>query len=290
MTPDGFPKFRHTSVHRVMPGALTLTWVLAPHSWPESDLAFVIFRSNSPTGPFEQVGTAEPGRFMFADFNVISPGVSRNYYHIIRCASVSGKGFADSYPINVGHDPDNVAYEMIRKKQLFLTVRGGIASAVLLKKSWGARCSRCYNAERMMASDPLCPECYGTGFSGGYLNPVLMPALFNPPKQAVIDAGMKYEVGATYVELANYPYLSVDDIYIDRQSNIRYKVNEVSLYTRRGHIVSQVALVNRLEENDATYTILLPPPSANSFIERSWDMVDRDNPSQVLRNAHASPG
>jgi hypothetical protein len=154
---------------------------------------------------------------------------------------------------------------------VFITVKSGVAGAVLLKKSWGARCSRCFNRERMAAEDASCPECYGTGFTGGYLPPILVPTLFNPPKSAIVEAGIKYETWSVYVELANYPFLSPDDIWVDRQSNIRYKVENVGIAAHRGAIVSQVAQLNRCDENDAVYDISIPAPQ-NSMLERSYDI------------------
>lgn len=257
-----------------------------------ADIAFVVFRSNSPTGPWEEVGVPEEGRFQFADFDVQSMNTSRNYYFIIRAVSKSGQGYRDSAPANPGHDPDHIAYELIRKKNLFLTVKSGIGMGVLLKKSWGAKCSRCFNAERQLPSDPDCPNCYGTGFSLGYQNPVYAPALFAPPKQAVIEAGIKYETGSTYLEFANYPFLGPGDVLVDLQSNIRYRAEAIGISTRRGYIVSQMVNVIRVDENDIIYTIPLPVPP-HSPVERSFDMVERGADlsfaQKMMRQQHPGP-
>ncbi len=276
--PANFPSFRTVSVFRPNPGVAAVTWILNPHNWDLGDLAFLVFRANSPSGPWEFVGEPREGATSFTDFNVQSMNTSRNYYYVVRAASKTGKGFKDSSSANAGHDPDNIALEMVRKKTLYLTVKGGIAGAVLLKKSWGAKCSRCFSTERGLAADPDCHECYGTTFVGGYQDPpVFVPTLFNPPKQAVVEAGLKYEAWSVYIELANYPFLSCDDVWVDRQSNIRYKVENVGLATRRGYIVSQVAQLNRVDENDAIYVIPISPPS-HAMEERSWDLVERVTP------------
>jgi hypothetical protein len=265
------PQFRHVQVYRLSPGCAAVRWVMHPHSWPESDLAFAVFRANSPEGPFEHVGNVDDGSFQFADWAAQGINISRNFYYRVRVASKSGKGYRDSWSANPGHDLDPIGEEMIRKKMVFITVKSGVAGAVLLKKSWGARCSRCFNRERMAAEDASCPECYGTGFTGGYLPPILVPTLFNPPKSAIVEAGIKYETWSVYVELANYPFLSPDDIWVDRQSNIRYKVENVGIAAHRGAIVSQVAQLNRCDENDAVYDISIPAPQ-NSMLERSYDI------------------
>lgn len=280
-SPSGFPQFRSVSVFRPAPGTAAIKWVLHPHGWDTGDLAFGVYRSNNPLGPWDFVGEPDEGSMVFTDYNVQSMNTSRNYYYVVRALSKTGKGYRDSTPSNAGHDPDNIALELVRKKMLSLTVKNGIAGAVLLKRSWGPKCSRCYSKERGLAADPDCHECFGTSFVGGYIEPpVYVPTLFNPPKQAVVDAGLKYEAWSVFIELANYPFLSVDDLWVDRQSNIRYKVENIGLTTRRGFIISQIAQLNRVDENDAVYTIPITLPE-HSMAERSWDLIDRTEPTSA---------
>jgi hypothetical protein len=51
--PETFPDFRVVTVTRPQPSMLFLQWSLEPTSWPFEDLAFIIFRSNGPTGPWD---------------------------------------------------------------------------------------------------------------------------------------------------------------------------------------------------------------------------------------------
>lgn len=283
-----FPEFRSVTVFRPNGRMLGLHWSLRPHAWDMTDLAFVVFRSTGPTGPWEEIGVAEPGRFEFTDTDVVGAGIHRSYYFIVRCASVSQQGYSDSPVRRLEHDPDHIALEMIRKKNLFLLARGGIAGAVVPRKSWGAKCSRCYNYERGLPEDPDCPICYGTGFTGGYLNPVLIPMLFNPPRMAIVNAGLKYEPHQIYVELANWPIAYPHDVVVDRVMNIRYRIDQVTPTSHRMHIVSQVAMLLRVDENDVLYD--LPIPGAEKKLEaRSWDLVTRGDPHEVLRNSPRRP-
>ena len=292
MLPDNFPRFRHVTVTRPGPGAALVRWSVLPHSWDTADMAYLLFRSNSPEGPWEYVGTAPDGMMQYTDYGVQSMNVSRNYYFIVRVVSKSQQGFRDSPVANPGHDPDGIAYELVRKKLTFLTVRSGVAGAFLIRKSWGAKCSRCYSRERMLPTDPDCPDCFGTGYSGGYLlPPVYTPTLINPPKQAVVEAGIKYEAFSIYVEIANVPYINPDDIFVDMQSNIRYRVENVGSAAHRGFVVSQVAQLNRVDEHDVLYTIPVPLPPG-SAVEQSWDLMNRMFPGmgqRTLAGARPAP-
>ena len=282
------PEFRSLTVIRPNGRVLGLHWSLRPHAWDPSDLRFVVFRSTGPEGPWEEVGVAEQGRYDFTDLDVVGAGIHRSYYYIVRCASVSGKGFSDSPVRRLEHDPDHIALEMIRKKNLFLTVRSGIAAAVLPRKSWGAKCPRCYNRERGLPEDADCPVCYGTGYSGGFLNPILVPALFNPPRMALLAAGLKYEPNQIYVEVSNWPLLYAHDVLVDRTMNIRYRVDQVTPTSHRMHVVSQVALLLRVDDNDVLYDLPIPGPE-HKLEARSWDLVTRGEIHDAVRNAPRRP-
>lgn len=271
---EDFPRFRFTHVTRPNANVLTVRWSIQPTAYPMEDIFFEIFRSNGPKGPWDMIGVAEQGRFEFTDYNVIGDPVARNYYYIVRAASASEKGFVDSDPQILQHDADNIAMELVRKKDVYLTTKGGISVGVLIKKTWGAKCSRCWNQARLMADDIDCPECYGTGFSGGYMNPVFIPALFNPPKNVIVDAGLKYEPYNVYAEFSNHPILDNGDVVIDRKQNIRYTIEQINVTSRRMHFISQIALLNRVDENSVVYTIEIPEPK-HAPEGRSWDMVER---------------
>jgi hypothetical protein len=223
------------------------------------------------------VGDPEPGRFDWTDYEIIGDPVARQYYYRIRAASVTGKGYRDSTPFIMEHDSDNIAMELVRKKNTFLTVRGGISTAVLVKKTWGAKCSRCWNLQRMQAEDPDCPDCLGTGFSGGYMNPVYIPALFNPPKKVVIDSGLQHEPYNIYIELANCPLLEKFDVVVDRKQNLRYHIEEINTSTHRMHPIAQIARLNRLDENSIVYSLRIPEPP-HAAEGRSWDLLEKWTP------------
>jgi hypothetical protein len=283
--PETFPDFRVVTVTRPQPSMLFLQWSLEPTSWPFEDLAFINFRSNGPTGPWDEVATAEVGRYVYYDYDVISPGVNRLYYYIIRVASISGQGYRDCDPVTLQHAPDHIAMEMVRKKTLFLRVKGGIGAVVLLKKSWGPKCSRCYNHERGQPDDCDCTECYGTGYPGGYLTPVFVPALANLTDTILVRAGLKYETDQTYWEMANYPVVSPEDVVVDQLMNIRYRIDRVHPTSHRGYPISQIINILRADDTDVLYRIPVSPP-ANTSAGRDFDMISRTEPHEVNRLAH----
>ncbi len=271
LSPD-FPAFRLVKVFAPAESILNIRWAMVPHAHPQEDLAFIVFRSNSPTGPWDMLGATATGRYEYTDYKAPGAYLLRTFYYIIRVASISGKGFRDSEPVILEHDPDNIALELVRKKNLSLTVKNGVPLAVLPRKSWGAKCSRCWHQQRLTATDADCPECYGTGFPGGYMNPVYIPGIINPPKKVIVDANISYKPDTIYAEIANHPVLQPEDIIVDRRLNVRYKVNEVNEATRRGHVVAQIPTLTRLDQNAFVNTIVVPEPPEAAY-GRSWEMV-----------------
>jgi hypothetical protein len=115
------------------------------------------------------------------------------------------------------------------------------------------------------------------------MNAVFIPALFNPPKDVVIDAGIEYRPYNTYIELANHPVLNVNDVIVDRKQNLRYTISQLTVASHRMHNISQIALLNRVDDNSIIYTIPVPEPP-HALEGRSWDMVERVNAFTTLQN------
>jgi hypothetical protein len=246
--------------------ALVVRWALMPSNYPMQRVAFEILRSSSPTGPWDVIGEAEEGAFHYADYDVIDVTSYRNYYYIVRMADKFGAGYVDSKPQHLGHDPDGIALGMIRKKNVFLRAKSGVPMAVLVRKTWGAKCSRCWDPVTMLPTDADCTECLGTGFVGGYLNPVLVPGLGNKYVKSAADAD------STIFEIANDPELSPKDIIVDRVNNKRYEVMSVQPTAHRMYTVCQLVTVTKIDGNSVVYNIPIPE-TLESKRGRSHDMV-----------------
>lgn len=278
--------FRFVTAARYAPGACIIRWAVFPHAHEAVDLRYNIFRSASPSGPWTEVEQVPIGATQFVDYDVFSPGTSRPYYYIVRVSSVAGAGYVDSSRALAAPQADNIAQEMIRKKLLFMLVKSGCPVGVLIRRTWGPNCNRCYNHQRQVASDANCPDCYGTGYTGGYLSPYYTPAILNLPKKAVIAAGIDYDIGQTYLELANVPIVGPDDIICDAVSNTRYAIREVTATAHRGATVSQICTINRLDEMSPVYGIPIASPGSVAY-GRGWDLLGDTTFSRSLYESHA---
>ncbi|HSW51176.1 MAG TPA: hypothetical protein VLH09_13420 [Bryobacteraceae bacterium] len=283
MLPPDFPNFQVVSAQRIGPDMNRVRWAVQPTAWAFSDLSFLIFRSFSPAGPWDQIAEVEAGLWSHADSEAFGAGTYREPYYLVRIASKSGKGYRDSRATRVDHDPDHIAIELVRKKLLSMEHKNGVQTAVLLRRRLGPNCSRCYNEQQQEAGDANCPECLGTGFTGGYYSPVFVPMIASIPDKLIQHGSVDVAVGQVAWEAANWPTLDEGDVIVDRQMNIRYRVDHVRATSHRGHLISQFLTMTRCDDRDVIYTISIPPPE-NAAAGRSYDSLDRQKP----RNIHAT--
>lgn len=287
--PENFPSLRFCSAHRVGPLTSQVRWGLVPSSWDPGNLAFLLFKSQAPTGPWDEVADIDPGRFTYYDHDTPGVGTVRTWYYRVRLAAKDGSGYRDSKVIRVEPNPDHIATEMVRKKIIFMRHRGGVASAVFLRRRWGPHCSRCFDTTQQVATQANCPECYGTGYTGGYMQPSILPALKNVPEKMLVQAGVPYKRGDTMWEFANWPTLDTGDLVVDRVMNIRYMVDRVHPFTHRGHLVSQIVALTRVDEMSILYGLDVPQPEGSAE-GRSYDLysdpINRDDYAVASSVAH----
>jgi hypothetical protein len=285
MRPADFPDFRVTTCQRIGPDMVTIRWAIQPTAWDLTDLAFLVFRSYSHAGPWDWLAEMESGLWTYHDAEAHGAGTYRDPYYIIRICSKTSKGYRDSRPIRSEHNPDHIAIDMVRKKLLFMEHRG-IPAAALIKRRQGTNCGRCYNQQQQDATDAQCPECFGTGFSGGYYTPVLIPCATSLPERALQMGPVELESGQVGWETANWPTLNHGDLIVDRQMNIRYRIDRVHPTSHRQHLISQILVMTRIDEMDIAHTIPVPLPE-NSAAGRSFDNLDRTKPKDIHATASA---
>jgi hypothetical protein len=268
------PRFKNVAVHRLTPDSLIVRWTLAPHSWPMEDIAFVIFRGATPQGPWEEIAKIDDGIHSYLDADVYAPVVHRNYYYVVRFVSKSGNGYVDSSWADCGPDPDHIATELIRKRLVWLMTRGKLVGAVLTRKTWGAPCSVCYNAQRMVATNADCPNCHGVGYTGGYLQPFYTPCSIGYPVREVQSAGpVEFEAATTVAEIGYLPVTNPQDVFVDVRNNVRYTINRVSLRSHQMVPVAQTLTLTRVDEHASLYDIPVPAINPGEYIGSSWDLV-----------------
>jgi hypothetical protein len=150
--------------------------------------------------------------------------------------------------------------EMLRRHRLALEPRyGGQESAILRRKTYGVKCSRCSDEVLKSAQSSTCPICFGTGLEGGYHDPFLLLGQYqeSPPADGTQE---EKEMGVDEQEVSQiktfaYPFVKYKDIWVAYKGSPRYLVKKVSRVEYAQWPVFQTLTVSRLPFSDPAYNI-----------------------------------
>jgi hypothetical protein len=109
---------------------------------------------------------------------------------------------------------------------------------ILVKKRIGSHCTLCYSEVDDRATDPVCPECIGTGFTGGYEQ--YATRLFNYPANMQVISS---DIGASIkhipkTAISSYPIVASGDVIV-KQNNRRYVLGGVTPYMMQNFLIQQ---------------------------------------------------
>jgi len=148
----------------------------------------------------------------------------------------------------------------IRNRHVWLLKMGG-EKVMYLKRRWeGDRCTACWDSVRRQSTKEGCLICYGTGFVGGYYNPIEMTvSLISPASKKVLiqDHGMIIERMQSSWTLWE-PQLQPRDIFVLMLDGRRIEVTEVTPTKWRGIILRQNFEYREIEETSIAYKIPIP--------------------------------
>jgi len=223
---------------------------------PSVEATFDVFRSESPTGGFEQIASNLRNTYFYVDQFENTPGffsLDRSIYYKV-AISCSGER-AESNPVYfdgaISADPMeqrdvDASYRHMKRNQydkqlrllrnkLILDFKLGLEkiygiSAILLKrKRWGTRCGLCYDPIANKQIKSHCDKCYDTTWVGGYIpTPILVHEQKPMPIQSGKDIPGPIEIKQTSFSTLYFPKINYDDIIAIRYNNTRYHIKSVS--------------------------------------------------------------
>jgi hypothetical protein len=163
-----------------------------------------------------------------------------------------------------------LAREIIRKEYLMQRKRTNVTQVgwLLKRRRFGQKCTKCkeYITEDVQFSQ--CPECFGTGFTGGYFKAIDYRITLDAPWSRKFErdgtVGMRNDIVRQGRAVA-YPYLDTRDIYVRRDSGERFLVMAIAQAAEVGGIPIVVQAELRLAPTtDIIYTVPLSGGSSSS--------------------------
>jgi hypothetical protein len=223
-----------------------------------SNYKFDILRSTSPSSGYEVI-VSDLDKFEYIDtgVNLYKPSI-RYYYKIkVKDLKEGREQLSDIFGEMRSCSPDNYAMAIITNYDIFLkNVAGNPPIKILIKKKFGQHCTNCWDDIRMQPRIDNCNVCFGTGYTGGYFDPIEVNY-----SSMTGEAGMEQILDLSddgegeqpiQIWILNYPIVSPGDIIVDRY-NRRYNIQAVKPTSKNQYILRQVLTIYRLPASHIVY-------------------------------------
>ena len=247
-----------------------LSWVVAadPAVDDISDYKYHIYRSLSPEGPFDRV-TSEAGLsniFFYEDTQVNRFQKWRRWFYKIVARSTTGRSEVSSQVVDLQIKAPTqielVAAEIRRNQNILLRGIGvtpgtiGLPCLLYIRRKFGTRCS-CWSDTQQQVTDDGHLQCFGTGYVGGFMDPVLVYVnMGGETEQTDMDPNMEEEPVTGRVWTTNYPEMSYGDLIVTKDIRI-YEVVRKTRTQLRDITSRQLLDIRELPRTDVRFKIPL---------------------------------
>lgn len=232
------------------------------------DYAFTVQRSESPMGPWDVLGTALQDAFRFIDRAVPRFHTQRVLHYRIGVKNIRTGEEAFSRVIYTHPEEDLIALEARRQAALVLQEFSGRKCWLLPVRTFGTRCSSCWDNTLKKRTRSGCLECYDTGFLGGYLAPIQLFVQIDPettPQRQYTRAVQVIQPSDTTARCADITSIKDRDILVEGE-NRRWRVVKAGATE---HVRSPVHIEMQLHEipqGDIEYKYPLVTPEELSSL------------------------
>lgn len=231
---------------------------------------FTVYRSGSPEGPWDPLAVQLTNTFSYLDrfptpavAGVTAPNqvsLARGIFYRVVATPPSGATNAVEAVSGVEPKLDGkqrlLKRKILRDEALMLQKLNGVEVAVLKRRHWGTRCTRCYDKYTKDSIRANCSSCYGTTFVGGYFDPILTWAKRGTtPNQVALAPEGKTDIAKTHVTMLDAPAVQDDDVLVFLRDNRRFLVRLVLPTELRTVTVHQRLEVAELPRSDIAFRV-----------------------------------
>jgi hypothetical protein len=252
-------------------GEKEVSWTLPSTTIDVLDYTFQILRSESPRGPFEPVTEEFVDRYIFIDRSVPVGDKFRQLWYLVRIRRRDNQEFVDSEPVTHEADPDLHALYIRRSQQTLFTQAVGRACWLFKRRTFGTRCTSCWDPVLKKQTRSGCLDCFDTGFLRGFLNPIEVWVQIDPAgKSKTLRAEQLKDDQLTSARMTFFPPVSPGDVLVELE-NKRWTVTRVTLSERLRAPIKQELVLRAIDDTDIEYKLPI-------------------NLDTALRDIQASPG
>ena len=233
-----------------------LSWKVADAQADVLDYTFQVLRSESPEGPYDNLGVAFEDRYLFIDNTIKVEHRWRKYFYKLRVTRKADDTFEDVGPVTKDPDADLIALELRRHMQLLFKEYAGRRCWILPVRTFGQRCS-CWNATLQKSNRSGCVTCFDTSFVRGYMSPIESWIQIEPNAKTEQNTAVgAQQQSNTTARLAWYPPLKPRDVIIEGE-NRRWRVVTVAQTEHGRAPVHQEVQLHEIPAKDVEFKIPL---------------------------------
>ena len=247
--------------------SLDLTWSFkSTPSANFADFKLDVYRCEAPSSDISEYDLIASGisstAYSYSDTTVSGlQHPQRLWYYKFKIKEYSGATVVDTdiqpaVPAYI-HDltDDKFHREILRRKNLVLNRYSGRTMKLIKHRSWGQHCPECWDEYLYRIKYDECPTCYGTGWVGGYFDPIEFKSLITPsPKYNQINMFGDWRPSDTMLTTVNFPPLQVRDVVVDER-NARWMVKAVRTKEIKGFVIEQNIQASLISLEDDVYEV-----------------------------------
>ncbi len=237
----------------------TVKWSI-PDDW--GDCSFNVYRSEAETGPFEKLNSTPMVSLVFSDTTSRKFSKYHQDYYIVE-AILHDKNNALLRSEPYSWDRQQTRWVELRsieiQRRFWLMLRKfiGVESIVFKRKTFGRRCNTCWDHRNHKVTNDQCPECYGTGWSGGYLQPYSTLIQYDAtPNNVELSAYGRNEPNSIVGMTIAFPNLDDWDIVYRQKDHRFYRIDKVLTTELMTNSVSQRFQLVELPKNYVEYSLV----------------------------------
>lgn len=233
---------------------MEVTWEVDGYDDPR-DYTMQVFRSEALMGPFEPVTTTFEDRYIFVDARIPQGDKYRQLWYRLVLIKKSDEATATFGPVTQEAEPDLVAQYIRRAEQTLFTQATGRMCWLFKARTFGPRCTSCWDRVLGKSRRSNCLSCFDTGFLRGYHDPMEVWVQIDPAAKARQNVSQQssQQVG-TRARMTSYPNIAPDDVLVEAE-NKRWIVLTVEQSERLRAPIKQELTLKEIELTDIEYKL-----------------------------------
>jgi hypothetical protein len=244
-------------VYPVFYKQLVVEWSI-PASWGAA--TFNVFRSQTEYGPWALLNDTPISGNHFKDLTTVEFSKFSNNFYLVDAFLPNGRvirSFPETWINRRTSFAEIRAQEIQRRELLLLTKFTGVKSLIFRKRTFGARCTNCWDSRIEKITKDHCEVCLGTSFEGGYFPGFESLVQYDPtPNQAALSYSGKIEPNTIPAWTVSFPEINTFDLIVRLPDFKVYRVDGTQSTELQSVTVRQMLNLNELDKESIEFKLI----------------------------------